>query len=70
MNIKEIGHTLRDRRKFLGKNQSNLSDIVGISHRSLVDIESGKANPTIEQLSKILDALGLTLNITIEKDES
>jgi transcriptional regulator with XRE-family HTH domain len=48
--------------------QKDLSEITGISLRSLIDIESGKGNPSINQLNKILDALGLTLKLTVEKD--
>jgi y4mF family transcriptional regulator len=64
----EIGQTIRKRRKFLGIMQKDLSEITGISLRSLIDIETGKGNPSINQLNKILDALGLTLKLTVEKD--
>ena len=68
MNLIEIGQTIRKRRKFLSIMQKDLSEITGISLRSLIDIESGKGNPSINQLNKILDALGLTLKLTVEKD--
>ena len=68
MNLIEIGQTIRNRRKFLSIMQKDLSEITGISLRSLIDIESGKGNPSINQLNKILDALGLTLKLTVEKD--
>ncbi len=62
----EIGKVIKERRKFLKITQKELSDIVEVGLRSLVDIENGKGNPTIEQLNKILDALGLQMNITIK----
>ena len=68
MNLIEIGQTIRKRRKFLSIMQKDLSEITGISLRSLIDIESGKGNPSINQLNKILDALGLTLKLTVGKD--
>ena len=68
MNLIEIGQTIRKRRKFLSIMQKDLSEITGISLRSLINIESGKGNPSINQLNKILDALGLTLKLTVEKD--
>lgn len=68
MNLIEIGQTIRKRRKFLSIMQKDLSEITGISLRSLIVIESGKGNPSINQLNKILDALGLTLKLTVEKD--
>ncbi len=68
MNLIEIGQTIRKRRKFLSIMQKDLSEITGISLRSLIDIESGKGSPSINQLNKILDALGLTLKLSVEKD--
>ena len=69
MTKKEIGQVIKERRKFLKIRQKDLSEIVGISLRSLVDIETGKGNPTIDQLNKILDVLGLSIKIIIEKDD-
>jgi transcriptional regulator with XRE-family HTH domain len=68
MNLTQIGQTIKQRRNFLRILQKDLSEITGISLRSLIDIETGKGNPTINQLNKILDALGLTLKLTVEKD--
>ena len=66
MTKKEIGKLIKDRRKFLKITQKELSDIVGVGLRSLVDIENGKGNPTIDQINKILEALGLKMDITIK----
>lgn len=66
MTAKEIGKVIKDRRKFLKITQKEFSDIVGVGLRSLVDIENGKANPTIVQLNKIFDALGLKIEINIK----
>jgi y4mF family transcriptional regulator len=60
---KKIGDIIKSRRKFLGITQQDLSEIVGISLRGFVDIENGKGNPTIDQIEKILDALGLSIEI-------
>ena len=69
MNLIEIGQTIRKRRKFLGIMQKDFSEITEISLRSLIDIETGKGNPTIKQLNKILYALGLAIKLTVEKDD-
>ena len=61
----EIGNIIRERRKFLKITQSALSEITGISHHTLTNIESGKGNPTVEILEKILNTLGMELNIRI-----
>ncbi|MDZ7763444.1 MAG: helix-turn-helix domain-containing protein [Melioribacteraceae bacterium] len=65
MNKFEIGNEIKQRRKFLKITQQELSEIVGIGLRSLIDIESGKGNPTIDQLQKVLSALGLTFEIKV-----
>jgi transcriptional regulator with XRE-family HTH domain len=63
MNIKEIGLEIKKRRKYLSITQEDLAEITGISRRSLQYIESGKMNPSVEQLEKILKALGLEIII-------
>jgi y4mF family transcriptional regulator len=64
MTKNEIGQIIKERRVYLGITQKDLAEIVGISLRSLVDIEKGNGNPTIDQLTKILNALGLTIKIS------
>lgn len=66
MNKENLGKIIKQRRKFLGITQKELSEIVGIGLRSLISIESGKGNPTIETLFSILEALGLTYEIKVE----
>ena len=66
MTGKEIGNIVRERRKFLKITQKELSEIVEVGLRSLVDIENGKGNPTIIQLNKIFDSLGLKIEINIK----
>jgi len=69
MNIKEIGIEIRKRRKYLNITQEDLAEITGISRRSLQYIEGGKMNPSIEQLEKILEALGLEITIRTKINE-
>lgn len=64
--LEKIGSEIKKRRKLLGINQVSLAEIAGISLRSLKSIETGKGNPGIEQLTKVLDALGLKLTIGIK----
>ncbi len=64
--LNEIARQIKKRRKLLGINQDALAEISGVSVRSLKAIETGKGNPSIEQLSKILDALGLKINIGVK----
>jgi y4mF family transcriptional regulator len=67
MDIKEIGSTIKGRRKFLKITQEDLADISGISERTLRDIEKGLANPELESLMKLCEVLGLKLTISVLK---
>ena len=69
MNIKEIGIEIKSRRKYLSITQEDLAEITGISRRSLQYIEKGEMNPSIEQLEKILGALGLEIIIRTKINE-
>lgn len=66
MNKSELANILRTRRKYLQITQKDLAEIVGIGLRSYVDIENGKANPTLEVLQKLSEALGLTLDLKVK----
>ena len=59
------GRQVRRRRKALGISQRDLSEIAGDSLHTLSDIESGKANPTIATLDRILRPLGMVLSLEI-----
>ncbi|MEQ9297769.1 MAG: helix-turn-helix domain-containing protein [Cyclobacteriaceae bacterium] len=67
MDSKNIGTTIRERRKFLKVNQENLADIAGISERTLREIERGSANPELQSLMKLCEVLGLELTIGVIK---
>jgi len=61
MTVKEIGQQVRARRKLLRLRQRDLAELAGVTLRGLTDLESGEANPTLKQLGKIAEALGLEL---------
>ncbi|MGE5438922.1 MAG: helix-turn-helix domain-containing protein [Bacteroidota bacterium] len=65
MNKEELGKYIKARRSILGISQNDLAEIAGISIRSLKDIETGKGNPTLEQLKKILGPLGLHISLEV-----
>jgi y4mF family transcriptional regulator len=66
MQNNKIGKKIKERREFLSITQAELAEISNTGLRSLVDIENDKGNPTLEQLQKILDVLGLTLEIKVK----
>jgi transcriptional regulator with XRE-family HTH domain len=50
-------------RKSLGLSQVELASLSGVSLPTIQNIEAGKANPSLDVLLKLLDALGLRLKI-------
>jgi transcriptional regulator with XRE-family HTH domain len=66
--IIKIGQIIKERRKSLNVIQNDLAEISGISVRSLKEIEIGNGNPTLMQLIKILNSLGLKLNVKIKNE--
>ncbi len=59
----EIGKKIRARRKMLRLRQRDLAELAGVTLRGLTNLENGQANPTINQLAKIAEVLGLELRL-------
>lgn len=64
MTNQQIGEMVRSRRKLLRLRQRDLAELAGVTLRSLTDLENGNANPTIKQLAKVAEVLGLELCLT------
>jgi y4mF family transcriptional regulator len=58
-----ISKIIRERRRELGVSQADLARLSGLSLHSLSDIETGKGNPTLQTLLKLLNVLGLRISI-------
>ena len=58
-----VSARLRKRRQSLGIRQKDLADLAEIAVHTLSNIESGKGNPSLEVLGRLLDCLGLKLTI-------
>jgi transcriptional regulator with XRE-family HTH domain len=67
MHFEDLIKYIKARRDILNITQEQLSDISGVSLRTLKQVESGKANPTLQTLSKLADALGLELCLKIKE---
>ncbi len=61
----KIAQCVKARRKELGIDQQTLADLSGVGINTLVSIERGTGNPSIDTLQKVLDCLGLTMTINI-----
>lgn len=65
-----IGSIIRYRRELLGLLQPQLSAIAGVSTRTIQLVEAGKANPSLETIVQLVDALGLSLQLVIKEKAS
>jgi transcriptional regulator with XRE-family HTH domain len=66
MKKEQIGGYIASRRQFLNLKQEDLSQMAGVTTKTIYQIESGKGNPSLETLEKLLDVLGLTLSLNIK----
>jgi transcriptional regulator with XRE-family HTH domain len=62
----KIGKTIKKRRKELNLELKDLQDYSGVNYVSISEIENGKANPTVKTLEKLLDVLGMELDIKVK----
>lgn len=66
----ELGKTIRRRRQSLGISQGILADLSGVARHTITDIESGKGNPTLEVVRKLLAPLGLRMALEIAEPQA
>lgn len=62
----DIGNAVLDARTNAEITQAELSRITGIDQGDISKIENGTANPSINTLKRIADALGVKLKVTFE----
>lgn len=60
---RELAEIVRSARAELGLTQQELADRIGVGRLLVVQIESGKANPTLDNMLLIIGALNLALEI-------
>lgn len=66
MNLIQLGDNIRQRRQRLDIRQNDLADLAEVGLRTLIAIENGTGNPSFETLTKIIEVLGLELNLTVK----
>lgn len=59
-----LGLALRTARKQLGLTQSQLALVAGVGLRFIVDLEAGKPTLRLEQVLRVIDALGGEIVLT------
>lgn len=66
MNKEYLGRTIRERRKVLKVRQEDLAEISGVALRSIISIERGEGNPSLETLLKLTKVLGMEFQLTVK----
>lgn len=64
-----IGNAIKERRKMLKITQRTLAELAGVGINTLTKIERNEGNPSLDVLERILDTLGLELQIGIKNSD-
>ncbi len=67
MLVKQLGETIRKRRKDLNITQPHLAELAEISTNTLYKLERGQGNPSLEVINKLADVLGMELILDVKK---
>jgi len=67
MHLSDICRRIKERRSLLGITQQDLSDISGVGLRTIKEVETNKGNPSVNTLLKIIDVLGMELDLKIKR---
>jgi len=60
----QLGRALRDARKQLGLTQPQLALAAGVGVRFIVDLEAGKPTLRLENMLRVIDALGAEIQLS------
>lgn len=67
MLVKELGMTIKERRKELSITQPHLAVLAKVSTNTLYKLEQGQGNPSLEVLNKLAEVLGLELTLEVKR---
>jgi transcriptional regulator with XRE-family HTH domain len=67
MSLEEIISEFKLRRIALAVTQENISELSGVSLRTIKEFESGKGNPTFATLNKIAEVLGIEIKLEVKR---
>ena len=66
MNKEILSKLIKERRKILKVRQGDLAEISGVALRTIILIERGEGNPSLETLLKIANVLGMELQLNVK----
>ncbi|MBR1807899.1 MAG: helix-turn-helix transcriptional regulator [Paludibacteraceae bacterium] len=63
--MKQIGETIKQRRRQLGITQQTLAMLAGVGINTIVSIERGSNSASLATLMKLTDCLGLEIKLDV-----
>ena len=67
MLVKQLGETIKHRRKELSITQPHLAELAKVSTNTLYKLERGQGNPSLDVLNKLGEVLGMELTLEVKK---
>ena len=67
MLVKQLGETIKHRRKELGITQPHLAELAKVSTNTLYKVERGHGNQSLDVLNKLAEVLGMELLLEVKK---
>ena len=68
MSLYQVGDRIREARKKIGLNQEELAELARLNRVTVAKYESGKVEPGAQALSRIADALEVTVDQLLGRD--
>jgi HTH-type transcriptional regulator / antitoxin HipB len=65
--IRDLAAVVRGRRRDLGLSQAELATRAGVSRKWIYQFEAGKPTAELQLILRVLDALGLVLDVTYDE---
>lgn len=65
MKVDKIGEYIKNRRSTLRLQQKDFAELSGVSLRTIIQIENGTGNPSIDTLNKLTKVLGVEIEFKI-----
>ena len=67
MHLDNLIQTIKERREMMRVTQETLAELSGVGLRTLKQFESGKGNPTLLTIQKLVDVLGMEVCLQLKK---
>ncbi len=68
MDADPIGSKIKRRREFLRLRQEDLSELSGVTTKTIHLIETGSGNPSLHTLQKIIAVLGMEMLVQVKQN--